>query len=73
MKTTKNESSEANMGPIREYYVLDKECKHSVRYKPRTVNSPLAGMTIYIPRTVMKDEVPPAQITLTLEVSGNGG
>lgn len=68
MKTTENESSGANMVPIREYYVIDKECKHSVRYKPRTTNSPLAGMTIYVPKQLIRSERPPLELTLSLEV-----
>jgi len=65
------------MVPIREYYVFDKECKHSVRYKPRTVNSPLAGMTIYVPKQLLRSDPPPAELTLSLEVHAealvNGG
>lgn len=55
------------MVPIKEYYVVDKECKGSVRYRPRNSNSPLAGMTVYIPRSVLKSEIPPATLLLSLE------
>ena len=57
------------MVPIREYYVVEKECKHSVRYTPRSKNSPLAGMSIYVPRSVLKSDPPPKQLLLSVEVS----
>lgn len=60
------------MVPITEYYVVEKECKHSVRYAPRSKNSPLAGMTIYVPRSVLKSDPPPKQLLLSIQVSIEG-
>lgn len=57
------------MVPIKEYYEVDKECVNSVRYKPSSKNSPLAGMTIYVPRSVLKSEEPPARILISVQVA----
>jgi hypothetical protein len=58
----------SEMIPIKEYYVVDKECKNSVRYRARSKNSPLAGMTIYVPRSIIKSDPPPGQLLMTMQV-----
>lgn len=52
---------------ITEEYVMEKECKHSWRMKPKGgSSSKLNGMSIYLPKTVAEKK--PKSITLTVEV-----
>ena len=38
---------------INERFLMDRECKHSVRYKPAMANSKARGMTIYLTRAAI--------------------
>jgi len=51
---------------ITEEYVMEKECKHSWRMKPKSGSSQLKGMSIYLPKSVVEKQ--PKSITLTVEV-----
>lgn len=56
------------MATIREEYVPDKDCKHSIVYKPKKSGTALSGMSIYVPRTVLGAEKRPDSIFVTLEI-----
>ena len=48
--------------------ILEKECKHSVRYKAVSTSGTRPVESIYVLRTALPEGKPPQLITMTLEI-----
>ena len=52
-------------------YVLDKVCKHSVRYRAAVPNKTMGPVTVYIPNEMFTDPShPPVSIAMSVTVPG---
>lgn len=47
---------------------IDKECKHSVRYKPVSSTEVVPVESIYVLRTALPKGEPPTTLKMTLEI-----
>lgn len=51
---------------VSDEYTLKKECKHSWCMEPATKHGPLAGMSVYLPKSACPDQ--PTTIKVTVEI-----